>query len=331
MLGWAADAGGHFPPTPCRLHHRGAIIAHPAAEVARPEEFKLIIYNVQLINVTNENQSGTLPMTALLVFAMTLLAAVLVSDLADRSVLSTAVLFLLAGVVAGDGVLGAVSLRPDDPAVAMLAELALFSVLFTDGMRVGLSDLASAWQLPGRALLLGLPLTLLGTAFLAHWVAGLPWAESFLIGAVLSPTDPVFAAAIVGTGGGPRPAPAAAERRERAERRPGAADRRGDARRRRLGAVQPLGGAGRDRVGGRHRRGGSLGRHPAGAGPILLGPRRLPAAERLRDRPAGALHLIAGPRQRVPRRLRGRDHGGDRRAPRSARPSTSSASWWPSC
>ena len=43
-----------------------------------------------------------------------------------------------------------------------------------------------------------MPLTLLGTALIARWVVGLPWAESFLIGAVLSPTDPVFAAAIVG-------------------------------------------------------------------------------------------------------------------------------------
>ena len=132
------------------------------------------------------------------IFALTLLAAVLISELADRSVLSTAVLFLLAGFIAGEGVLGAVTLSPDDSAVAILAELALFSILFTDGMRVGVKELVSAWHLPGRALLLGLPLTLVGTAFLAHWIIGLPWAESLLIGAVLSPTDPVFAAAIVG-------------------------------------------------------------------------------------------------------------------------------------
>jgi sodium/hydrogen antiporter len=137
-------------------------------------------------------------MTVLFVFALTLLAAVLISELADRSVLSTAVLFLIAGVVSGEGFLGAFSLQPEDPVVGMLAELALFSVLFTDGMRVGLKDLASAWRLPGRALLFGMPLTLVGTALLARWVVGLPWAESFLIGAVLSPTDPVFAAAIVG-------------------------------------------------------------------------------------------------------------------------------------
>jgi hypothetical protein len=33
---------------------------------------------------------------------------------------------------------------------------------------------------------------------LAHFIVGLPWVEAFLVGAVLSPTDPSFAAAIVG-------------------------------------------------------------------------------------------------------------------------------------
>jgi NhaP-type Na+/H+ or K+/H+ antiporter len=137
-------------------------------------------------------------MTAVLVFAVALMLAVLISERANRSVLSTAVLFLVAGFLVGDGVIGVVPIAADNEVVAVLAKLALFSVLFTDGMRVGVKDLISAWQLPGRAILLGLPLTLVGTAFLAHWVAGLPWADSFLLGAVLSPTDPVFAAAIVG-------------------------------------------------------------------------------------------------------------------------------------
>jgi sodium/hydrogen antiporter len=141
--------------------------------------------------------------TLVLVFAVALLAAVLLSEVAERTVLSTAVLFLLIGFLAGDGVTDLLVLRPQDPLVKHLAELALFSVLFTDGMRVGVRDLASAWRLPGRALLLGMPLTLLLTALLARFVAGLPWAQSFLVGAVLSPTDPVFAAAIVGREGVP--------------------------------------------------------------------------------------------------------------------------------
>src|SRR5665811_2432764 len=99
-------------------------------------------------------------MELLLAFALTLLAAVLISDLADRTVLSTAVLFLVVGFLLGNSVFGIVPERPTDPLVETLAELALFAVLFTDGMRVGIRDLSSAWRLPGRALFFGLPLTL---------------------------------------------------------------------------------------------------------------------------------------------------------------------------
>lgn len=137
-------------------------------------------------------------MTALFIFALTLFAALLVSDLADRSVLSTAVLFLAAGFFVGPGMLNFLHLTHDSPIVRHLAELALFSVLFTDGMRAGIRDLVSAWQLPGRALLLGMPLTLIATALLAYFMADLSWIQSLLVGAILSPTDPVFAAAIIG-------------------------------------------------------------------------------------------------------------------------------------
>ncbi|QYC42120.1 K(+)/H(+) antiporter NhaP2 [Nonomuraea coxensis DSM 45129] len=131
-------------------------------------------------------------------FACVLLLAVLLSSLAHRTILSTAALFLVAGFVLGDGVLGVISLEPGDDLVATLAELALFTVLFTDGMRVGWTELRGAWRLPGRALGWGLPLTLLITAVGAHYLLGLGWIEALLIGAILAPTDPVFAAALVG-------------------------------------------------------------------------------------------------------------------------------------
>lgn len=143
-------------------------------------------------------------MTLLLAYSVALLAAVLVSALAHRTVLSTAVLFLAVGFVLGDEVTGVLTLDPSDEIVSTLATLALFAVLFTDGMRVGWRDLTTAWRLPGRALGWGLPLTLLVTALLAHFVAGLGWTEALLIGAVLAPTDPVFAAALVGNEKVPR-------------------------------------------------------------------------------------------------------------------------------
>ncbi|WIN00824.1 cation:proton antiporter [Actinoplanes oblitus] len=124
--------------------------------------------------------------------------AVLVSALAKRTILSTAVLFLAAGFLLGPDVTGVLDVNAGSGIVGALAELALFAVLFTDGMRVGWADLRAAWRLPGRALGWGLPLTLIVTALAAHYVARLGWPESLLIGAILSPTDPVFASALVG-------------------------------------------------------------------------------------------------------------------------------------
>lgn len=137
-------------------------------------------------------------MDFLLIFAATLLVAVLFSSLAHRTVLSAAVLFLVVGFVLGPTVTGVLQLDSDSPEVSVIAELALFVVLFTDGMRSGWRDLRTAWRLPGRALGWGLPLTLAITALLAHYVVGLGWIESLLVGAILAPTDPVFAAALVG-------------------------------------------------------------------------------------------------------------------------------------
>jgi NhaP-type Na+/H+ or K+/H+ antiporter len=137
-------------------------------------------------------------MMTLLIFSVTLLVAVLLSALAGRSVLSTAVLFLVAGFVAGHNALNLISKDPHEQFVLLIAESALCSVLFTEGTRVSVSEIAAAWRLPGRALLLGLPLTLLITAALAYKFAGVSWTIALLVGAILCPTDPVFAAAIVG-------------------------------------------------------------------------------------------------------------------------------------
>lgn len=140
----------------------------------------------------------------LLTFAAVLLVSVLVSRLADRTILSTAGIFLFAGFFLGNGPLGVLHLTPDDDLVYWLAELALFATLYTDGMKVGWVQLRRAWRLPGRALLLGMPLTFAITAVLAHFVVGLDWISAALIAAVLSPTDPVFAAALVGNDKVPR-------------------------------------------------------------------------------------------------------------------------------
>ena len=131
-------------------------------------------------------------MEVIFLYALVLLIAVLVSGFAHRSVLSTAVIFLIAGFLLGQEILGVISFSEKDEVVSVFVELALFAVLFTDGMLIGLKDLRESWRLPGRALLLGMPLTFAITAVFAYLLLDLSWAEAFLIGAVLAPTDPVF-------------------------------------------------------------------------------------------------------------------------------------------
>lgn len=137
-------------------------------------------------------------MVLVLAFGVVLLVSVSLSGVAARTVLSTALLFLVAGAVIGPGGLGIVAIRPDDPIVTLLADVALFTVLFTDGQRANVSALKQNWQLSGRALGLAMPLTMIGIAVPGHYLIGLDWPTAFLIGAILSPTDPVFAAALVG-------------------------------------------------------------------------------------------------------------------------------------
>ena len=142
-------------------------------------------------------------MVAILVFAVALFLAALISELADRSIVSTTVLFLVVGFVAGPQLLGLIELAPQSHVLSRLAEFAMFTVLFTDGMELAKKDLLRSWRLPTLALAVGLPLTVLGTAALGRYVVGLSWIQALLVGAVLAPTDPVFASAIVGRQGIP--------------------------------------------------------------------------------------------------------------------------------
>ncbi|WP_103355501.1 sodium:proton antiporter [Amycolatopsis sp. CA-128772] len=137
-------------------------------------------------------------MALVLAFGVVLLISVSLSGVAARTVLSTALLFLLAGALIGQGGLGLVPIAPHDPLVTALADIALFTVLFTDGQRANVRALREGWRLSGRALGLGMPLTMVGIAVPAHFLVGLDWPTALLLGAILSPTDPVFAAAIVG-------------------------------------------------------------------------------------------------------------------------------------
>ena len=126
-----------------------------------------------------------------------LIAGALISGLAQRSFVSLAALFVLAGFAVGDGGFQWISFKAQSGFVRDLAFVALIVILFRDGLEVEGEMLQSAWHLPLRKLGVAMPLTAGIVAVAAHLLIGLSWDESLLLGALLSPTDPVLSSNIV--------------------------------------------------------------------------------------------------------------------------------------
>jgi sodium/hydrogen antiporter len=126
-----------------------------------------------------------------------LVAGALLSGLARRSLLSLAALFVLAGFVLGEGGTGVLHFSPSSGFVSDLTTVALIVILFRDGLEVDGEFLQKEWHLPLRNLVIALPITAAIVALVAHLAVGLSWLQAFLLGALLSPTDPVLSAGVV--------------------------------------------------------------------------------------------------------------------------------------
>jgi NhaP-type Na+/H+ or K+/H+ antiporter len=135
--------------------------------------------------------------TAAAVLGGLLVLGSLLSGLARRSMLSLAALFVLAGFLLGNGATGVLHFKASSGFVTDLATVALIVILFRDGLEVEGELLQSHWQLPLRKLAIGMPITAIVVALLARALIGLSWTESFLLGALLSPTDPVLSSGVV--------------------------------------------------------------------------------------------------------------------------------------
>jgi NhaP-type Na+/H+ or K+/H+ antiporter len=135
--------------------------------------------------------------TVLLVLGGLLMVGALVSELTRRSFLSLAAMFVVAGFVLGQGGLEVLDFSARSEFVHDLAAVALIVILFRDGLEVEAEMLQREWHLPLRKLVLGMPITGAVVALAGHWIIGLGWLESCLLGALLSPTDPVLTSAVV--------------------------------------------------------------------------------------------------------------------------------------
>src|SRR4051812_9350306 len=135
--------------------------------------------------------------TAAAVLGGLLVGGALFSGLARRSFLSLAAVFVLAGFVLGHGGFEILQLDPRSAFVKDLALTALILILFRDGLEVEAEMLQKAWHLPLRKLVLAMPITCGIVAVTTKALIDVTWTEAFLVGALLSPTDPVLSSGVV--------------------------------------------------------------------------------------------------------------------------------------
>lgn len=133
---------------------------------------------------------------ALLIFGALLAIVAALSGVMRGTVLSASVLSVGLGITMA--AVGIVHIDPNNEAIVELIELALVLTLFSDGMFVERELLRRHWGPVARTLAIAMPITLVLLALAAKALfPALSWAEAFLLGAVLSPTDPVVTSAVV--------------------------------------------------------------------------------------------------------------------------------------
>ena len=133
---------------------------------------------------------------ALLLLGGLLAVAAALSGWLRASVLNVSVLAVVAGVLLAWADVVSVDSRSD--VVEHTIELALIMTLFSDGLLVERELLGRHWGPAARALIISMPITMGLLAVCAKLVfPELDWAEAFLLGAVLSPTDPVVTSTVV--------------------------------------------------------------------------------------------------------------------------------------
>ena len=135
--------------------------------------------------------------TAVAVLGALLVGGALISGIARRSFLSLTAVFVLVGFALGEGGLDILRFDATGGFVSGLATIALVAILFRDGLEVDAELLRQEWHLPLRKLVLAMPITAAIVALAARALTDLSWTEAFLLGALLSPTDPVLSSSVV--------------------------------------------------------------------------------------------------------------------------------------
>ena len=134
----------------------------------------------------------------ILACGLLLLLTSLASPVLQKLPVSTAMLYLGAGVAVGPLGLGWLVIDPVSDAawIETLAEVAVLVSLFVTGLKIDTHVSRAKWRLALRLASITMVLNIAGFTLLGHFLLGMPWGLALVLGATLAPTDPVLAADI---------------------------------------------------------------------------------------------------------------------------------------
>jgi sodium/hydrogen antiporter len=127
-----------------------------------------------------------------------LITMVLAGTLLARLPMSSAMIYLAAGLALGPAGLAVITPDPTRyaPVLELAAEVALLISLFSVGLRMGVPLRDRRWWLPLRLAFISMALTVGLIAAVGVWGLGLSLGAAVLLGAILAPTDPVLASGV---------------------------------------------------------------------------------------------------------------------------------------
>jgi sodium/hydrogen antiporter len=124
-----------------------------------------------------------------------MLARGLAATTLSRLPVTSAIVYLGAGLVLGPAVLGVFTVNPlaQAPLLEIMAELAVLISLFSAGVKMPVPFTWARWHASIRLAWVSMAVSVALVAGFAWWVLELPPGAAILLGAILAPTDPVLA------------------------------------------------------------------------------------------------------------------------------------------
>jgi potassium/hydrogen antiporter len=128
----------------------------------------------------------------LLTLSLLLIAALVARLLASLLRVPEILLLVAIGALLGPSVLDVVDVPFESLGAQLMFTLGVSLILFYGGLTLSLPLLRKVWISLGMLAVPGIVITTLVVGVAAHFAFDLPWSSAFLVGAVLSPTDPAI-------------------------------------------------------------------------------------------------------------------------------------------